>query len=202
MKTVKLEGMYFSKSHFKSDDYWWHENVSNSVKLMFKPSACFWAEAKCMFLSTAGHVSAIPHGLRKGQGAGWRDGGSESQDCSGNSLDNVKDSFSTLGQPSLQKHILVLGCPRSDYLPICSREEFSRPAPLHSAYLSHRPLTGQLRGCEASSNYASLSQGCFLQLQGQTSSLPHSRIQITHAGHLSTRVQTPKHPVGAQLRHA
>lgn len=116
--------------------------------LLFKPSARFWAE-----VSAAGQASAIPYGLRKVQEAGCGGGSRKSRDCSLNSLETVKDAFSTLGHPNLQKHILALGCPRNDYLPICSCEEFSRPAPLRSAYLSHRPLMGQLRVCEASSNY-------------------------------------------------
>lgn len=202
MKTVKLKGMYFSKSHLKSDHHGWHENVRNAVTFMFKQRACFWAEAGCMFLSAAGHVSAIPHGLRKGQEAGCGGGDSESQDFSPNSLENVKDAFSTLGHLNLRKHILALGCPRNNYLPICSCEEFSRPPPHRSAYLSHRPLMGQLRGCEVSSNYSEPLPGPLpptprANLASTTQPRPnHTRRPPEHTGS-----DTPKDPVGAQLRH-
>lgn len=129
-------------------------------------------------------------------------GSSKSQDCSPNSLENVKGAFSTLGRPNLQKHILALGCPRNDYLPICSCEEFSRPAPLRSAYLSHGPLMGQLRVCEASSNYPE-------PLPGPRPPTPMANLISVTRPHPNRTRRPPEHTsldtqdtVGAQLRHA
>lgn len=74
-----------------------------------------------------------------------------------NSLENVKDTFSTPEYQNLQKHILALGCPRSEspsHL-LVVRNSLEGLLLLHSTCLSfYRSLKGQLRGCEASSNYS------------------------------------------------
>ena len=126
--------------------------MSATLYIPIKQSMHLWGEVRA-----ACQVSALPRSLRKVSEATSGGGRSKSQNSSLKLLGKRKGRFlhTRASKPTKTHPGSWLSQKLITYPSARGEEFFRRPALLHSTCLSfYRSLKGQLRGCEASSNYS------------------------------------------------